>query len=246
MAARVLHHHTQLHASGTCSNRNLGRVAHLRDRFRTGGGNVPRSVHGAGDLAGRAVRAPRGHEGRAGATVLGSACNSALGVLAVARAANVSGALAWVSIAGGLFVCWLGYESLRIQSASRPLAHEQPRSLAKAIALNLLNPHVYLFWVTVGATGHPAPPPGGIGGVRGRVLCLPARFEARARGGCGRLPPVPLGTRPSRHDARPGGDARRTGRLAGRRRHSPTERLVPFDAETAPLRSRLLRKHFRW
>ena len=74
-----------------------------------------------------------------------------LSVFLLSRLANVSGALAWVSIAGGLFVCWLGYESLRIQAASRPLAHEQPRSLAKAIALNLLNPHVYLFWVTVGA-----------------------------------------------------------------------------------------------
>ena len=43
-----------------------------------------------------------------------------LSVFLLSRLANVSGALAWVSIAGGLFVCWLGYESLRIQAASRP------------------------------------------------------------------------------------------------------------------------------
>ncbi len=73
-----------------------------------------------------------------------------LSLFLLSRVANVGGALAWVSIAGGLFVCWLGYESLRIKAAARPSPDEQPRSLAKAVALNLLNPPVYLFWATVG------------------------------------------------------------------------------------------------
>jgi threonine/homoserine/homoserine lactone efflux protein len=73
-----------------------------------------------------------------------------LSLFVLSRLANVAGALAWVSIAGGCFVAWLGYETLRTGMALETDSGQPPRSLPKAILLNLLNPHVYLFWATVG------------------------------------------------------------------------------------------------
>lgn len=58
--------------------------------------------------------------------------------------------LAVISIAGGLYVIWLGIESLRVRSGDLPGCESAPRSLRKAITVNLLNPSVYIFWATVG------------------------------------------------------------------------------------------------
>lgn len=77
-----------------------------------------------------------------------------LSLYAVSRLASFSSALAWLGILGALFVAWLGFDSLRAArlhpgAAAPPPA--PPRSLSKAVAVNLLNPHVYLFWTAVGA-----------------------------------------------------------------------------------------------
>ncbi len=63
-----------------------------------------------------------------------------------------------MSIIGGLFVIYLGYET--VQSGRRGSTEEVPdkaqdrpeRVILKAVATNLLNPHPYLFWATVGST----------------------------------------------------------------------------------------------
>lgn len=56
-----------------------------------------------------------------------------------------------VSLLGGIFVAYLGYETL----TTKELVIGQPglfaHSLKKGIIANLLNPHPYLFWITVGA-----------------------------------------------------------------------------------------------
>lgn len=56
-----------------------------------------------------------------------------------------------VSIAGAFFVLYLAWESFRPvrQNANAPA--ERPRSWLKGIVTNLLNPHPWLFWLTVGA-----------------------------------------------------------------------------------------------
>jgi threonine/homoserine/homoserine lactone efflux protein len=72
-------------------------------------------------------------------------------LFALSRVSSLGSTLAWVSVAGAVFVAYLGYESFRspgIEAKGHPAA---PRSLAKAVAVNLLNPHVYLFWAAVGA-----------------------------------------------------------------------------------------------
>ncbi len=55
------------------------------------------------------------------------------------------------SIAGGAFVLFLAWESFRPtrQPAEAPAA--PPRSWFKGIVTNLLNPHPWVFWLTVGA-----------------------------------------------------------------------------------------------
>ncbi len=76
----------------------------------------------------------------------------ALSLLLLSRLQNVTLLMAAISLAGAAFLTVLAIESFR---AKPPLAASAsdgpPRSLPKAVALNFLNPHVYLFWTSVGA-----------------------------------------------------------------------------------------------
>lgn len=55
-----------------------------------------------------------------------------------------------VSLAGGVFLLWLGYGSLKVRPVELPLTAASPRSIRKGIAINLLNPNPYVFWTGVG------------------------------------------------------------------------------------------------
>lgn len=64
-------------------------------------------------------------------------------------------ALRWVGTVGGLVVIWLGIETLRsaqkaVLPESTQLAADPRRELWRGVIANALNPHPYLFWVTVG------------------------------------------------------------------------------------------------
>jgi threonine/homoserine/homoserine lactone efflux protein len=64
-------------------------------------------------------------------------------------------ALRWVGTIGGLVVIWLGIETLRAaRSAELPentqRGADPRRELWRGVVANALNPHPYLFWVTVG------------------------------------------------------------------------------------------------
>ena len=56
-----------------------------------------------------------------------------------------------VSIAGAVFVLYLAWESVRPVRQAAEASAERPRSWFKGIVTNLLNPHPWLFWLTVGA-----------------------------------------------------------------------------------------------
>ncbi len=71
--------------------------------------------------------------------------------VAVSRAANLGASLAWISLLGGGIVAYLAYDCLRTPGVPAAAGPAAPRSTLKAAAVNLLNPHVYLFWATVGA-----------------------------------------------------------------------------------------------
>lgn len=67
------------------------------------------------------------------------------------KLAHLDALLGIISIAGAIFVLVLAWESLRpSQQKSGPSA-EPPRSWFKGIVTNLLNPHPWVFWLTVGA-----------------------------------------------------------------------------------------------
>ncbi len=72
-------------------------------------------------------------------------------VVAVGRAADLGTPLAWISILGGGMVAYLAYDCLRTSGLPAAGGPAAPRSVFKAVGVNLLNPHVYVFWATVGA-----------------------------------------------------------------------------------------------
>jgi threonine/homoserine/homoserine lactone efflux protein len=56
-----------------------------------------------------------------------------------------------VSIAGGAFVLYLAWDSFRPARMDAEAPAERPRSWFKGTLTNLLSPHPWLFWLTVGA-----------------------------------------------------------------------------------------------
>lgn len=59
--------------------------------------------------------------------------------------------LAAISIVGGVYVAYLGIESIRIKALSFDLQDSKSDSIKKGIIASFLNPSPYLFWLTVGA-----------------------------------------------------------------------------------------------
>jgi threonine/homoserine/homoserine lactone efflux protein len=55
-----------------------------------------------------------------------------------------------ISCMGGLFVLYLGWQSIVTKGVELNLQGTRPKSLAKGIIVNTLNPHPYLFWFGVG------------------------------------------------------------------------------------------------
>jgi len=60
-------------------------------------------------------------------------------------------ALGLIALGGGCFIIYLGYTNLRIKDVTIDLTDIKPISLRKGILVNAMNPHPYLFWLTVGA-----------------------------------------------------------------------------------------------
>lgn len=58
--------------------------------------------------------------------------------------------LGLISMAGGLFVLYLAWGCFRTTRLELTDRGEAPQSLGKGAAVNALNPHPYLFWLTVG------------------------------------------------------------------------------------------------
>jgi threonine/homoserine/homoserine lactone efflux protein len=56
-----------------------------------------------------------------------------------------------LSLIGAGYIIYLGIENMRIKQLAADTTQAPPRSLRKGIITNLLNPHPYLFWITVGA-----------------------------------------------------------------------------------------------
>lgn len=59
--------------------------------------------------------------------------------------------LGCISIFGGTFILYLGYESLKTKGIELNLSSVKTSSFKKGIITNALNPHPYIFYMTVGA-----------------------------------------------------------------------------------------------
>jgi threonine/homoserine/homoserine lactone efflux protein len=57
-----------------------------------------------------------------------------------------------ISLIGGSALLYMGYNSFRVKGIDLAIEMENPKSLTKGIVVNLLNPHPYLFWFSVGAS----------------------------------------------------------------------------------------------
>jgi threonine/homoserine/homoserine lactone efflux protein len=72
-------------------------------------------------------------------------------LLLVSRVAGSHPALGLISLAGALFLVYLGYETFSSAGIPEAAPGMQARSLRRGIVTNFLNPHPYLFWTTVGS-----------------------------------------------------------------------------------------------
>lgn len=72
-------------------------------------------------------------------------------VFVFSKLSNFHSILGIVSLIGGCFVVYMGYECLRTEGAQLDLQETKPKSLIKGILANVLSPHPYLFWLSVGA-----------------------------------------------------------------------------------------------
>lgn len=68
-----------------------------------------------------------------------------------AKLAQLRPLLGMVSVAGGAFILYLAWETFSAVRQEAAASAEPPRSWFKGILTNLLSPHPWLFWLTVGA-----------------------------------------------------------------------------------------------
>jgi threonine/homoserine/homoserine lactone efflux protein len=59
--------------------------------------------------------------------------------------------LGGISLVGGGVIFYMGVQGIRTSGVALDMDDKAPRSLGKGVMVNLLSPHPYLFWITVGA-----------------------------------------------------------------------------------------------
>lgn len=69
----------------------------------------------------------------------------------ISRFSGIDIVLGILSICGSVFVFFLALESLKFRGTVVDVENQKPQSLKKGIIANVLNPHPYLFWISVGA-----------------------------------------------------------------------------------------------
>jgi len=69
----------------------------------------------------------------------------------LSKLSNFHNILGIISMTGGLFILFMGYKSLRTKGVKINLDEIKSKSLTKGVLANVLSPHPYLFWFSVGA-----------------------------------------------------------------------------------------------
>jgi threonine/homoserine/homoserine lactone efflux protein len=87
----------------------------------------------------------------AAAPILTDAPIIAASFLLLSRLSGLNILLGIIAAGGGAYVLYLALETFRLEPVYVDSSVKRPRSLLKGVAVNVLNPHPYLFWVTVGS-----------------------------------------------------------------------------------------------
>ena len=72
-------------------------------------------------------------------------------LLILTRLTDFERVLGTISLVGGLYVLFLSYECIQTGPVTVEVEAVQPQSLKRGSLVNALNPHPYLFWITVGS-----------------------------------------------------------------------------------------------
>ncbi len=68
----------------------------------------------------------------------------------LSKLSGFHGILGAISLAGGLFIMYMGYKCIRTKKIGPDLREAKSGSLGRGILANALSPHPYLFWFSVG------------------------------------------------------------------------------------------------
>ena len=74
-----------------------------------------------------------------------------LTVFLMSKLSSFHNVLGVLSLAGGLFILYIGIEGIRTTGRELHLPEAQAKSVAKGVLTNVLSPYPYLFWLSVGA-----------------------------------------------------------------------------------------------
>lgn len=73
-----------------------------------------------------------------------------LAFLVFSRISELNVIMSLISFLGGIFLIYLGYECFKTKGLDIASQKNKNKSLLKGVIVNILNPHPYLFWITVG------------------------------------------------------------------------------------------------
>lgn len=74
-----------------------------------------------------------------------------LTIFILSRLSGFHGILGVISMIGGLVVLVMGIQGITVKGREVDIQKAKPKSLEKGILLNILSPHPYLFWLSVGS-----------------------------------------------------------------------------------------------
>ena len=74
-----------------------------------------------------------------------------LTIIILAKLSDFNILLGFISLLGGIIVCYMGIENLRSTGANTDMIPTHSASLKKGILVNAASPHPYLFWLSIGS-----------------------------------------------------------------------------------------------
>ncbi len=74
-----------------------------------------------------------------------------LTIFILSKMASFDMVIGIISILGGIFIAYLGYDSIRSKGIEIEIQNLKLKSIRKGIIVNILSPHPYIFWLMVGA-----------------------------------------------------------------------------------------------